>query len=59
MAETQQNLDMDALNELKQVMGDEFSLLVETFEADSLVRIEGIKEAVAEGDPDGHVAGGR
>ena len=52
MTGTGQHLDMDALNELKQVMGDEFSLLIETFENDSVLRIEAIREAVATADPD-------
>ena len=52
MAEATQYLNMDVLNELRQVMGDEFSLLIETFEVDSLVRIEEIKAAVAASDPE-------
>ncbi len=46
------NLDLDALNELKQVMGDEFPLLIDTFVNDSVVRIETIREAVVSGDPE-------
>ncbi|MGK0500572.1 MAG: chemotaxis protein histidine kinase CheA [Oceanicoccus sp.] len=47
MVDVAQHLDMDALSELKMLMGDEFPLLVETFSNDSIVRIEAIKEAVA------------
>ncbi len=47
-----QHLDLDSLNELKGIMGDEFSLLVETFTNDSIVRIEGIQEAVKANDPE-------
>ncbi len=52
MDDVARHLDMDALNELKQVMGDEFSLLVETFENDSVLRIESIRAAVAAADAD-------
>ena len=54
MAETSTSLhlDLDALKELKQVMGNEFSLLIETFTGDSAVRIETIKQAVASGEPE-------
>lgn len=47
-----EHLDLDALNELKQVMGDDFSLLVDTFTNDSVARIESISEAIASGEPD-------
>ena len=47
-----QHLDTVALNELKQIMGDEFSTLIETFENDSVIRIQSIKDAVAGGNPD-------
>ncbi|MEE8057153.1 MAG: Hpt domain-containing protein [Pseudomonadales bacterium] len=52
MTDISQYLDVDALNELKQVMGEEFPLLIKTFENDSVVRIELIKEAIASADPD-------
>ena len=48
----EQHLDLDALDELKDVMGDEFSLLISTFVDDSTVRLETIKEAVLSGEPD-------
>ena len=50
MSDANQHLDLDALKELQEVMGDEFALLVETFTTDSILRIEGIKEAVASQD---------
>lgn len=40
------HLDMDALEELKLVMGDDFSLLVDTFLTDSDARIASIQAAV-------------
>lgn len=52
MADVGQHLDLDALKELQQVMGDEFSLLIDTFTSDSVVRIEGIIEAVQSKDPE-------
>jgi HPt (histidine-containing phosphotransfer) domain-containing protein len=50
MSGANQHLDLDALKELQAVMGEEFSLLIETFTSDSILRIEGIKEAVAAQD---------
>lgn len=47
-----QHLDLEALNELKLIMGEEFPLLIETFKNDSLMRIQSIKDAVASGDPE-------
>jgi HPt (histidine-containing phosphotransfer) domain-containing protein len=52
MTDTHPHLNMDALVELKQVMGEEFALLISTFESDSAVRIESIREAVVAEDPD-------
>ena len=46
------HLDYDALNGLKEVMADEFSLLIDTFISDSDLRIETIKEAVNACDPE-------
>ncbi|ARN75416.1 Hpt domain-containing protein [Oceanicoccus sagamiensis] len=48
--EANQHLDLDALKELQAVMGDEFSLLVETFTTDSILRIDGIREAISAQD---------
>ena len=47
-----EHLDFDALNELKQIMGDDFTLLVDTFISDSIARIEAIKEAVNASEPE-------
>lgn len=52
MSEVDSHLDMDALVQLKAIMGDEFSMLIETFGNDSVVRIECIRDAIASGDPD-------
>lgn len=52
MSNPVQHLDTTALSELKQIMGDEFSTLVTTFENDSVIRIQAIKDAVALGDPE-------
>ena len=46
------NMDMEALEGLKDVMGEEFPLLIETFFNDSIVRIEVIKASVSATDPD-------
>ena len=50
MAEVSQHLDLGALKELQAVMGDEFSLLIDTFTRDSILRIEAIREAVSASD---------
>lgn len=47
-----EHLDLAALQELKAVMGDEFSLLVETFENDSVLRIDAMTVAVNSGEPE-------
>ncbi len=52
MTDANQHLDLDALKELQDVMGEEFALLVDTFTTDSILRIEGIKEAVAAQNPE-------
>jgi histidine phosphotransfer protein HptB len=52
MSEEGEHLDLGVLSELKQVMGDEFALLVETFTNDSILRIESIKEAISSNEPD-------
>lgn len=52
MTEVVVHLDKGALDELKRLMGDEFSLLIDTFESDSALRIEAIAEAVASGNAD-------
>jgi len=45
-------LDTATLDELKQVMGDEFTLLIETFSNDSVLRIDSIKAAVESSEPE-------
>jgi HPt (histidine-containing phosphotransfer) domain-containing protein len=52
MASASNHLDVNALNELKEVMGDEFSLLIETFLNDSVTRVETIQQALATGEAD-------
>lgn len=47
-----EHLDMESLNTLKEVMGDEFPQLVDTFITDSDVRIVNIRESVDAGDPE-------
>lgn len=47
-----QHLDLQVVKELKDVMGDEFSLLVDTFVNDSALRIAAINEAVSSGSTD-------
>ncbi len=51
MIEDSVHLDLAALDELKSIMEDDFSLLVDTFVNDSLYRIETITEAINAGDP--------
>lgn len=43
-------LDEEALAELQDIMEDEFSVLIETYLADSRTRISGLKDAVGAGD---------
>lgn len=43
---SEQPLDLDALRELKEVMEDEFQMLIDTYLNDSMVRIASLKEAV-------------
>lgn len=52
MVNAGEHLDLAALTELKNIMGDEYSLLVETFLNDSSQRLKIIAEAVKAGDPD-------
>lgn len=52
MPEGSQHLDLEALTQLKAIMGNEFSMLIETFANDSVVRIECIRDAVSGGNPD-------
>lgn len=42
------HLDEEALAELKDVMEDEFDVLIQTYLADSRSRIEGLKQALAD-----------
>ncbi len=48
--DAERHLNLEALAELRTVMGEEFSLLVETFASDSVQRIAAIKDAVSAGD---------
>jgi HPt (histidine-containing phosphotransfer) domain-containing protein len=50
MSDYDQHFDLEVLKELKEVMGDEFSLLVDTFVNDSALRITAINEAVSAGN---------
>ena len=44
------HIDMDAILELKAVMEDDFTMLVETFMRDTSTRIEGMASAIADSD---------
>ncbi|MBL4866152.1 MAG: Hpt domain-containing protein [Pseudomonadales bacterium] len=46
------HLDMDALQELREVMEDEFGTLIATYLDDSVVRLESLKEALETHDAD-------
>lgn len=52
MEAAEQHVDLEVLQELRDVMGDEFSALVQTFARDSQLRIEAIRVAVQQKDPD-------
>ena len=43
-------LDQSLVNELRDVMGADFATLVDSFERDGLRRLEGIREALGDGD---------
>lgn len=45
-----QHVDESAIGELRDIMGDDFGLLVDTFVNDSAKRIDDIQAAIAEGD---------
>src|SRR5690554_2703249 len=46
------HLDEEALAELKDVMEDEFDVLIQTYLADSRSRIESLEQALSENNPD-------
>ena len=52
MTDATEHLDLDTIKELKIIMGDEYSLLLETFINDSVIRINTVAEAVAAQNPD-------
>ena len=45
------HIDMDALNELKGIMGEDYSVLIDTFINDSVLRLEAIDKAIVKADP--------
>ena len=45
-------VDIEALRELKEIMEDQFQMLVETFLQDSAIRMDEIDAALAAGDAD-------
>ena len=47
-----EHVDMEALDELKEVMEDEFSSLIHTYLDDSVMRLESLREAFAAQDAD-------
>lgn len=47
-----QHVDVDALEELKEVMEDEFDVLITTYLEDSVVRLDSLKMALGSGDPE-------
>lgn len=47
-----EHLDYDTLNTLKQVMEDDFNLLLETFRQDSIDRLKKLHEVIQGGDAD-------
>ncbi|MCP5160353.1 MAG: Hpt domain-containing protein [Hahellaceae bacterium] len=52
MTDNVTHVDLNALAELKEVMEEEFTILLETYLNDSLDRIEQLKSAYAAGDAD-------
>lgn len=47
-------VDVDAIVALKEIMEDEFNLLLDTFLEDSVLRIADLRQTAAEGDADGY-----
>jgi HPt (histidine-containing phosphotransfer) domain-containing protein len=47
-----QHINQEALSDLKDIMEDDFGLLIETFIADSHVRIDALEKALADNDAD-------
>ena len=45
-----EHIDLEAMNELKGIMGEDFSVLIDTFISDSLLRLEAIDNAIAQAD---------
>jgi HPt (histidine-containing phosphotransfer) domain-containing protein len=45
-------LDPHAIDELRELMGEDFDSLIDTFQADSQVQIDAITEAVSQTDAD-------
>lgn len=52
MSGSSQHLNADTIEELKDLMGDDYSLLVDMFVKDSAARILDIKDAILSGDPE-------
>jgi HPt (histidine-containing phosphotransfer) domain-containing protein len=52
MHDLAKHLDLDAIKNLRDVMGDEFGALLDTFFQDSVHRLALIADAVASGEPD-------
>jgi len=50
MGEAIQHIDMDMLSEIKDVMEDDFGVLIETYLQDSVNRITAIREAIGASD---------
>ena len=50
MSATHNHFDLQALQQLKEIMADDFAKLVETFTSDSDMRIRTLRDAVAEQD---------
>ena len=50
MVGSAQHIDAATLGELKEVMGEDFSLLIETFINDSGTRIQALRDALASGE---------
>src|SRR5690554_8238582 len=46
------HLDEAALAELRDVMEDEFDILIQTYISDSRDRLEALRQALSDGDPD-------
>lgn len=54
MSDVSEHIDLEALAELKEVMEDEFDILIETYLTDSESRVDQLQQALDAGDADAY-----